>query len=178
MRKFVFEMTLAFGLLVFMLGGASFASGPFTDMGVIKPKVRMNAPAFNLKTVAGGHTALSDFKGKVILLNFWATWCPDCREEMPSLQKLWKQFKAKGIVVIAVAVDRSQGEVESFVRKLGLTFPVLLDTDGDVRRNYEIAALPTTYIIGRDGRISGKIYGGREWAGKDADALMEHLLRP
>jgi peroxiredoxin len=87
----------------------------------------------------------------------------------------WEKCKAKGVVVIAVAAYRST-VVTSLARKLGLTFPILLDTGGLEGKDYEITALPMTYIIGKDGKISGRMYGGREWAGEGADALMEHLL--
>jgi peroxiredoxin len=176
-RKFIFRETLTIGLLVFALCGSASGADPFTGMGVIKPKVRMEAPAFNLKDIEGGMEGLADYKGKVIILNFWATWCPNCIEEMPSLQRLWEKFRVKGVEVIAVAVDRKIDNVKSFAQRLGLTFPVLLDTDGMVRKNYEVSALPITYIIGKDGKISGRIFGGRDWAGKKSDALMEHLLK-
>jgi peroxiredoxin len=175
-NKSIFKSALAMGFMVFALYGVAFASDPFAVMGVIKPKVRMEAPAFTLRSIDGGRRSISDFKGKIVLLNFWATWCPNCREEMPSLEKLWERFKAKGVVVIAVAEDR-RSEVESFARKLGLTFPILLDLEGAVRKDYEVTALPMTYLIGRDGKISGRMYGSREWAGKKADSLMELLLQ-
>jgi peroxiredoxin len=175
-HKFILGSALALGLVVFALCGTAPAADPSAQMGVVKPRVRLEAPAFTLMSIDGGRRSISDFKGKIILLNFWATWCPSCREEMPSLEKLWERFKAKGVVVIAVAEDR-RSEVASFARKLGLTFPILLDPEGAVRKDYEVTALPMTYLIGRDGKISGRMYGGREWAGKKADSLMEHLLQ-
>jgi peroxiredoxin len=175
-HRFILKGTFALGLMVFALYGTAFATDPLAQMGVVRPRVRMEAPAFDLGDIEGGRKGLTDFKGKVILLNFWATWCPGCREEMPSLEKLWEKFQAKGVMVVAVAVDRSRREVKSFATELGLTFPILLDVEGVVRKDYEITALPMTYLIGKDGKISGRMYGGREWAGEGADALMEHLL--
>jgi peroxiredoxin len=175
-QKFIFKGTFALGLMVFALYGAAFASDPFVQMEVITPRVRMEAPAFDLGDIQGGQKSLTEFKGKVIVLNFWATWCPNCREEMPSLEKLWEKYKSKGVVIIGVAVGSRGKDVESFARGLGLTFPILLDMNGAVRRDYEVAALPMTYIIGKDGKISGRMYGSREWAGEGADKLMEHLL--
>lgn len=145
-------------------------------MGVIKPKVRMKAPTFVLKDIKGGQKGLADFKDKVILLNFWATWCPNCREEMPSLEKLWKKYRSKGLVVIAISVDTNSGEIRALAHEQGLTFPILLDQEGAVRREYEITALPMTYIIGRDGKISGRMYGSRQWTGEKANAFMELFL--
>ena len=177
MLKFLLKGITAFGLIIFFIYGSAGASDPFTEMGVIRPRVRVEAPAFNLRDINGVRRGLTDFKGKVILLNFWATWCPHCREDMPSLQKLWEKFKSKGVVVIAVAVNRRANDVDELARKLGLTFPILLDVDGSTRRAYEVAALPMTYIIGKDQRISGRIFGGKDWTDKDADALMKDLLR-
>jgi peroxiredoxin len=176
-HKFILGSTLAAGLVVFALYGVAFSSDPFAVMGVIKPKVRMEAPAFTLMSSDGGRRSISDFKGKIILLNFWATWCPNCREEMPSLEKLWEKYRSKDLVVIAVSVGRNSGEIRSFAREQGLTFPILLDQEGAVRKEYEITALPMTYLIGRDGKISGRLYGSRDWAGKKADSLMEFLLQ-
>jgi peroxiredoxin len=175
-HRAILQSSLAAGLIILALSGAAYANDPFAQMEVLKPKVRMEAPAFTLPDINGGRRSISDFKGKIILLNFWATWCPNCREEMPSLEKLWERFKSNGIVVIAVAED-GRGEVASFARKLGLTFPILLDREGVVRKDYEVTALPMTYLIGRDGKISGRMYGSREWAGEKADLLMEFLLQ-
>jgi peroxiredoxin len=176
MDKFILRATLACGLVICALYGTAYAADPFAQMEVLKPKVRLEAPAFTLMDINGGQRRLSDFRGKIILLNFWATWCPNCREEMPSLERLEKRFKAEGVVVIAVAED-GRGEVTSLARKLGLTFPILMDAGGAVRKIYEVTALPMTYIIGRDGKISGRLFGSRDWTGQDADALMQHLLR-
>ena len=101
------------------------------SMGVIKPSVRVEAPAFNLPSLKGGPLALSDFNGKVILLNFWATWCAPCKEEMPAMERLWKRLRGKNFVIISVAVDRGSSKaVRRFSKEHGITFPVLLDPDG------------------------------------------------
>lgn len=177
MRGFIVKNILALGLFVFALHGLALAADPFTAMEVLKPKVRVKAPAFTLRDIGGAAQSLSDFKGKVVLLKLWATWCPNCREEMPSLEKLYKEFQAKGVIVVAVVIDGRLEDVKSLAEKMGLTFPILLDSDGVVRKNYEVTALPMTYIIGKDGKISGRLYGNREWESKDADALIEYLLQ-
>jgi peroxiredoxin len=176
-HRAILQSSLAAGLIILALSGAAYANDPFAQMEVLKPKVRMEAPAFTLPDINGGRRSISDFKGKIILLNFWATWCPNCREEMPSLEKLWEKYRSKDLVVIAVSVGRNSGEIRSFAREQGLTFPILLDQEGAVRKEYEITALPMTYLIGRDGKISGRLYGSRDWAGKKADSLMEFLLQ-
>jgi peroxiredoxin len=176
-RGFILKKVLAVGLVVFALHGAASAADLFKAMGVLRPEIRMEAPAFTLRDVGGEQQSLSAFRGKVILLKLWATWCPNCREEMPSLEKLYEKFKSKGVVVVAVVIDGSVGDVKSLARKMGLTFPILFDVDKKVRRAYEVTALPMTYIIGKDGKISGRLYGNREWEGKDPDALIDYLLQ-
>ncbi len=159
-------------------GGALAAADPFADMDVRTPRIRLDAPSFTLPDLDGRPVRLSDFRGKVVLLNFWATWCAPCLEEMPDMQALWEQRREEGFVILAVAADRgSRGPVAAFTRKLALTFPVLLDPDGDVRNRYEVAALPMSYLIGRDGRISGRVIGSKAWASREAFTLIDHLLR-
>ncbi len=112
-----------------------------------------------------------------MLLNFWGTFCVPCREEMPQLEALWQSFKDQGFTVIAIATDRGNAkEVERFVRETALSFPVVLDPDGKVRRNYEIIGLPTTYLIGRDGRFHGRVIGARDWANAEAKSMIQRLL--
>jgi peroxiredoxin len=160
-----------------VISGA-YADDLFSEMGVIKPKVRVEAPEFTLASLGGGERSLEDFKGKVILLNFWATHCEPCREEMPAMERLWKEMKGKGFVIIAVAGDRgSPKRVEEFCKTHGVTFPVLLDPRGDVRRTYEVTVLPTSYIIGRDGKFIGKVIGERQWDGTAAFKLVGGLLK-
>jgi len=148
-------------------------------LGVIEPKVRVEAPAFTLTDLDGVERSLDEFKGEVILLNFWATWCAPCRDEMPAMEALWRRFKGKGFVIIAVAGDRGRmHRVGEFCRMNDVTFTVLLDPEGSVRREYEVRALPTSYLIGRDGKITGKILGAREWNSDEAVRLVANLLEP
>ncbi len=162
-----------------MMSHPALGEHPFSAAGVIKPKVRVEAPAFTLTTLDGGERSLDEFKGKVILLNFWATWCAPCRDEIPAMEALWRRFEGENFVIIAVAGDRgNMHRVGEFCRMNDVTFTVLLDPKGVVRRSYEVTALPTSYLIGRDGRIVGKILGAREWGSDDSIKLVEHLLEP
>ncbi len=132
------------------------------------------APAFSAPMLQRGDTlALSQLRGKVVLLNIWATWCAPCRFEMPSLERLYRELGPKGLEVMAVAVDdppMPMGGIESvrplvrsFVEKNGLTFPILLDYSGGPEQLFGATGLPTTIIIDRQGRVRGKVIGGREW---------------
>lgn len=166
--------------MIFILAGTAYGDDLFSGMNVIKPKERMEAPAFALQDVDGAKRTIKEFKGNVILLNFWATWCGPCREEMPALNKLREQFKEEDFVVIAVAADRgrkSMHKVREFCKMHNVAFPVLLDPEGDVRKAYEVTALPTSYIIGRDGKFIGKILGARTWDATASIGLLDNLLK-
>ena len=107
---------------------------------------------------------LSDYKGKVILLNFWATWCPPCRAEMPTIEKLYQALKNEpNFVFLAVDAHEKPDQVKSFIKKNGYSFPVLLDTTGEADAEYSVQAIPTTYLIDRSGHVLGGAAGGREW---------------
>ena len=151
---------------------------PMADFGVITPKVRMAAPAFSLPDLAGGRASLADYRGKVVMLHFWATWCLPCRAEVPKLHRLWNHFRSRGLEVVCVNVDRGGPEgVQAFMRETDAHFSTLLDPGGRVRSLYEVRGLPTTYLIGRDGRITGRIIGERDWTGEKAGAMIDALLQ-
>lgn len=144
---------------------------------ITRPKQRLPAPGFQLPELNGDRVSLESYRGRVVLIHFWATFCIPCLKELPDLETLWQQYNRQGVVVLGVAADRgSQDIVQEFSSKAGVTFPVLLDPDGDVRNQYEVTALPMTYLVGRDGRISGRAFGAREWAGPQGRELIETLL--
>ena len=147
----------------------------FAKTGVIRPRVRKEAPDFKLQDIKGKIFQLSTHRGDLILLNFWATWCAPCREEMPALEKLWRELRSRGLLIVAISVDISSGEVKKFVKKYNISYPVLIDKRGRIRKLYEIRVLPTTYIIGRDGKFTGKILGARDWAGDEIKRLLKEI---
>ncbi len=110
------------------------------------------APDFTLKTLSGKVVSLSDYRGKVVLVNFWASWCPPCREEMPLFKRVYEKYKKKGFEILAVSTDSSVDPVKKFVKEHGISFTVLMD-DGKVSSTYGIQGLPTSFLIDRDGRI-------------------------
>jgi peroxiredoxin len=136
------------------------------------------APEFSLPDINGKKISLSDFKGKVILLNFWATWCGPCTAEMPSLNRLYAAFKNDGFVVLAVSIDPSDKPVRSFVSAKGITFPVLMDPDKEAYFDlYAVFALPTSFLIDRKGMIVEKVLGDREWDSPDMKNKIADLLK-
>jgi peroxiredoxin len=136
------------------------------------------APGITLTDVAGGTHRLSEYRGSVVLLNFWATWCVPCRTEMPSVEQAYRRFKGKGLVVLAVNLDAgSRSPVEAFAKELGLTFPVLLDPQWTSSHAYRVLGLPTSYLIDREGRLVGREIGPRDWSRGDALKKLETLLK-
>lgn len=135
------------------------------------------APDFAVPDLAGQAVRLSGLRGQVVLVNLWATWCPPCREEMPSMQKLYQRLKGRGFVLLAVSQDENgKAAVEPFVRDLGLTFPVLIDPEHQVGDRYQVWGYPESFLIDREGRIAERIIGPRDWASPDQVAAVERLL--
>lgn len=135
------------------------------------------APDFTLADAHGKKVSLSEFRGKVVVLNFWATWCGPCEAEMPSLNNLYKEFKSKGLVVIAISVDPTTATVLSFITEKKLAFPVLLDKNKEVYfDNYAVMGLPTTFIIDRNGVLVEKIMGEQEWDSSKMRVKFLNLL--
>jgi len=138
---------------------------------------RTAAPGFTLQNVTATDVSLSDYQGKVVLLNFWATWCMPCRQEMPSMERLWKKYQDKGLVILAVSIDEgSPSRVRSFAKKLKLSFPVALDPDGKASDLYQVSGLPVSFLIDQEGRIAAKITGSEDWVSEKSIARIEGLL--
>ncbi len=146
----------------------------FGDMGVIKISQALPVE-IKLKDLNGQPVSLSDFRGKIVFLNFWTTWCFDCRIEMPHMEKLHQQFKNKEFAMVAVNLQEPVAQVKQFFKDYTLTFTALLDSDGEVGAHFRITAIPTTFILNKQGIIIGKVTGPRKWEGKKAFALFEHL---
>ncbi len=129
---------------------------------------------FELQDLAGKDVKLSSLKGKVVFLNFWATWCGPCRTEMPSMQRMYEKLKGEGLEILAVDLQEGKDQVQSFARELGLSFPILLDSTGKVGAHYNARAIPTTYLFDRKGFIIAFVVGAREW---DTPEMLETLRR-
>ena len=131
---------------------------------------------FSLLDINGQQYTLSDFKGKIVFLNFWTTWCPECRIEMPYMEKLHRRFKGQDFTMIAVNLQEPALRVKDFLKKYPLTFTILLDTKGNIGPQFGIRAVPTTYILDKNGGIIGKALGSRHWDRKESITLFEHLI--
>ena len=173
-------LILCTGLSLILLPEEQAASANYSAsyLGIQEYSSPKDAKEFTLKDVTNKKVNLKDYRGKVVMLNFWATWCAPCREEMPSMEKLYKQFKEKGFVIIAVASGEDINSVNKFMKQYNLTFPTLIDSDYKVSDNYKVWALPTTYFINPRGQIIGKAQGGRDWDTKQANQYITSLLQP
>lgn len=143
----------------------------------VRGRVPEMAPDFALPNLAGQAVRLSAYRGQVVLVNLWATWCPPCRDEMPSMEALHQRFKDKGFVLLAVSEDEGgRAVVEPFVEQMKVTFPVLLDTQGEVGRKYGVWGFPESFLVDRDGRIVERVIGPRDWVAPAQVAMIEALL--
>ncbi len=148
------------------------------ERGELRPlKGAMTAADFAVGDLDGKPVRFAALRGRVVLLNFWATWCPPCRKEMPSMERLYQAYKDKGLVVVALSQDQASAQtVKAFTDALKLGFPVWHDRDGLVGRQYGIPGVPTTFLIGRDGRIAYRVLGEYDWDGDEAHRAVERLL--
>lgn len=134
------------------------------------------APGFELADLEGDRHRLADFAGQVVVLNFWATWCPPCVDEMPSLQQLADRLGPEGLAVVAVSVDERYADIEPFVEEHRLRFLVLHDLGKRVSRRYAVLQFPETWIVGRDGRLAAHIVGARDWSAPESLEVFRSLL--
>jgi peroxiredoxin len=126
-------------------------------------KMGERAPGFTLPLLPSGKLSLSQFKGQVVLLNFWATWCPPCVMEAPSLEQFATDMKSQGVTVIGVSVDQNGQRLNKFIKLYHLSYPIARDPSFDLAHRYGTYKLPETYIIGRDGHVAEKIIGATNW---------------
>jgi peroxiredoxin len=175
-RRILYLIVLGLGLLwIYLSADRSDASS--TERAAA-PQAGFPAPDFELTDTSGQPIRLSDLRGQAVLVNLWATWCPPCREEMPSIEKVYNEYKDQGFVVLAVNMTYQDDarKIIPFLDERGLTFPVLLDETGNMANEYQLRSLPSSFFIGRDGAINEVVIGGPM-----AEALLrtrvEEILR-
>ena len=147
----------------------------FGNIGILKIPYISRPVEIKLKDVFGNTVSLSDFRGKIVFLNFWATWCPPCIIEMPSMEKLHRRFKDKSFVMVAINSQETDALVKSFFEKNKLSFTALLDSSGEVGFGFGVNALPTTFVLDKQGRIIGSALGPRDWNSQASIDLFDHL---
>lgn len=144
--------------------------------GPRKPELGRPAPDFTLSGLDGTTYRLADLRGKVVFVNLWATWCPPCRHEMPSMIRLYERFRGQGLEILAVSEDTDEAELRRFVRAYGLPFPVLRDEGKKVYDLYRATGLPETHLIDRDGMLRASIIGPFDWGGPETVGRVRELL--
>lgn len=157
-----YRMAAALAVLVVLMASA----------GTAVAEERPPAPDFDLTAVDGSRHSLADYAGRVLVVNFWATWCAPCREEMPALARLRQRMHNDGVEVLAIDFGEPREDVQRFADEVALDLPLLLDPNGTQAPTWKVRALPTTYIVDRRGRIALTIAGEREW---DSDQVVEAL---
>src|SRR4030066_464396 len=164
-------------LLVLHLTAEGGEEDLFSKIKISPIKGDKKAPDFSLIDLNGKRVVLKQFKGKVIFLNFWATWCGPCKEEMPSLEVLHRQFKEKNFVLLTISVDyEGIKPVQEFINKHQYTFPVLLDPKGETLDLFEVKGIPTTFLIDKKGKMVGKAIGPRNWESLEIVSLINLLI--
>ena len=151
---------------------------PFEKAGVTELKEGQRGPAFRLALFTGGEAGLDTWKDKLIVLNFWATWCTPCTAEMPALEALWREYRGRGLVVVGVSVDRGapRALIEPYLKNLDLTFPVLLDPQMETANAWKVPGVPASFVIRPGGEVTGMAIGIREWNSREMKGLVEGLL--
>lgn len=166
---------IAIVILAGIIGAVWLQSSKYSPVTVGSP-----APDFKLADRDGKEYTLSSFRGKVVFVNFWATWCKTCKDEMPSMQTLYSYMKQRDMPfeILAISMDRvtTQKEIEPFAKSLGLTFPILLDAWGKTDGKYKLTGVPETYIIDQNGNVAEKIIGPRDWTTIEAVQKVFNLL--
>jgi len=163
LAKFIYGIVILFAGSVYADGTQPLHAVPGTPP----------APHFSLKDINGKSYDLTDYRGQVVIVNFWTTWCPPCRFELPSMERAYQQFKQQGIEILAINVGEDADTIFTFTVDYPVTFPLLMDLDSQVINNYPVIGLPTTYIIDTDGRLVYRAVGTREW---DDAVLVEKIL--
>lgn len=172
---------LAVGALAATLCGTAGAETP--TIAALLKSLKLTAyrtgtvpPEFSGQTLDARLVSMSGLQGKVVIVNFWASWCAECRPEMPVFDRLYREFGPRGLVVVGINAREDAGAVRRYASELGLTFPIAIDPAGTINQSYGVVGIPTTFVVARDGRAVAFGIGPRDWSGAQARALLEALL--
>jgi cytochrome c biogenesis protein CcmG, thiol:disulfide interchange protein DsbE len=172
---------LAIGLVVLgVVSAVAYGATQYLRKELFPVELGTKAPDFKAFTIDSvpREKRLADYRGKVLMINVWATWCLPCRVEMPSIEALNKTYASKGLKIVAVSIDDpgTDASIRAFVKQYGLTFEVLHDPQGKISDSYDITGYPETFIIGKDGVIRKKLMSATDWNSPEARALVDRLL--
>ncbi len=151
---------------------------PQPEANQFKPQEGYLAPRFSLRNLKGNLEGLDDHSGKVIFVNFWATWCVPCVKEMPSFENLYRRYRSQGLTLLAVSLDKGDStKVQEFADKYKLSFPILLDTEGVAEKLFPSFSIPFSYVIDKQGRVVARVDGAKNWESSETFEAVEHLLK-
>ena len=180
---------LSRGRLFFLLAALCLVSAPIRAQTPSAPQIdykaipkleeirdRPTAPDFTLSNPQGKKLSLRDYRGKLVFLNFWATWCTYCREEMPGMERLYREFKGRGLEILAVNVKDKRSDALAFIRELKLSYPMMMDPEGEVGLLYGAWGMPATYLIDEKGMVLARMWGPADWYSPAARNLIKSLL--
>jgi thiol-disulfide isomerase/thioredoxin len=170
------RLGLALSLFVVAVAAPSFAGDPFAGLKISRLPAGSQAMPFELKGLDGKVVKSSELEGKVLLVNFWATWCGPCKEEMPALARLQQQLDPSRFVLLTVTTDLQRQGITHFLAQQEVNLTVLFDEDQEVSRSYMVRALPTTVVIARDGTLVGRAVGPRAWDSSEVVAGMKQMM--
>ncbi len=142
----------------------------------LKPLPPKSAAALDLPRLEGGRANLADLRGRVVLVNYWAVWCPPCRKEMPSMERLAKKLADRPFTILAVNAGETPEQIREFLAEIPLTFPIVLDSDGARMKDWKVFVLPTSYLVDKQGRVRYGLTGSIEWDEPQALEVLEALL--
>lgn len=157
--------------LLFALSSSAVAAGELKPLPLSKP-----APELTLPTLNGGMASLEQLRGRVVLVNFWAVWCPPCRKEMPSMARLAEKMSNRSFAILGVNVGESPEEIRAFLKQVPVNFPILLDAEGEHLKPWQVFAFPTSYVVDKQGRLRLGLFGSIEWDDPETVAKLEALL--
>jgi thiol-disulfide isomerase/thioredoxin len=163
------HLGLIVGAMLLLNGAQGFAAG-------LQAREPAPAPALVARDLANVEKSLSDYRGRVVLVNFWATWCPPCRQEMPSMEKLRQKMAGRPLVILGVDSGETLAEVNAFLPSMKLEFPILLDPESLNTRRWKVFALPTSFLLDAQGRVRYSLAGAIEWDTGEVQTLIEKLL--
>ena len=171
----IIALAVVAGVVLFALKQKKSSDQSFAPAG---PEIGRPAPDFTLPGLDGKMVSLSDYRGQVVLVNIWATWCPPCVDEMPSMEKLYQQLQGAAFEILAVSIDeQGAGVVAPFMKKHNLTFPALIDTQGITRTAYHTTGVPESFIINRQGLVVKKFIGPLDWAAPQVLGFFRQLIQ-
>ncbi len=164
-------------VLFLLITGLSLSLAGFTATATeLKPTKPRPAPELNLSALDGGRVNLADLRGRVVLVNFWAVWCPPCRKEMPSMERLSKLLAERPFTILASNAGETPEQIRPFLKEVPLTFPILLDQDSARMKAWRVFVLPTSFLVDKQGQIRYSLSGHIEWDTPEAVAVIEQLL--